>query len=284
MYRYWNGSAWSSTLSATPSAPPPEESADGGGSSTRSSRSFQSFGSGSSGEGRRNPAMWLLIGVIAVIAVVVIAVVVVPRVDGLRRVGADPLPGGQGSVNPCPPLPTAPPTPKPQPGDGRIHGGPISYPQLPSPWSPPYGDTRVPFGRDVYQQTVMVEENYDGPNSWVASVLVAELMAGDGFFSPEEGSEIVARCVTGRFYGNAVVEREDRVNEKATIDGHDAWIIESHLAFDIKNLDTKGELMIIAVIKVDDWRSGLFYASIPDTVPELVEPARQALKEVTVDV
>lgn len=278
MYRYWDGSAWSDTLSATPSAPAPE----GNPSSTSATRG--SSGSGGSGDQRRSPTAWILIAAVGVIALVVVAVFLVPRFDGLRRVGADPLPGGQGSINPCPPMPTTPPDPEPQPGDGRIHGGPISYPQLPSPWSQPYGDTRVPFGRDVYQQTVLVEENYDGPNDWVASVLVAELMAGDGFFSPEDGSEIVARCVVGRFYGDAVVERDDKVDQKATIDGHEAWILESHLSFNIDGLQTKGELMIIAVIKVDDWRSGLFYASIPDTVPELVEPARQALKDVTVDV
>jgi hypothetical protein len=30
-------------------------------------------------------------------------------------------------------------------------------------------------------------------------------------------------------------------------------------------------------------RSGLYYASIPDTVPELVQPAREALKNLKVD-
>lgn len=278
MYRYWDGAAWSSTLSATPSAPPPQESFD-----EDPERPTSAAAPVSGGPQRRSAGMWALIGVVGVIALVVVAVILVPRIDTLRRVGADPLPGGQASVNPCPPMPTAPETPKPQPGDGRTHGGPVSYPQLPSPWGQPHGDTRVPFGRDVYQQTVLVEDNYAGANDWVASVLVAELMAGDGFFSPEDGATIVARCVVGRFYGDAVVERDDKVNEEATIDGHDAWIIESQLSFDIDGLKTKGELMIIAVVRVDDWRSGLFYASIPDTVPELVDPARQALEDLKVD-
>ena len=277
MYRYWDGSSWSATLSATPSAPPPADSSGGGPTGVPTTDTDVPTGQ------RRSPAMWALVAVVGVVALVVVAVILVPRMDTLRRVGADPLPGGQGSINPCPPMPTARQTPKPQPGDGRIHGGPISYPQLPTPWSTPYGDTRVPFGRDVYQQTVPVETNYAGGNDWVASVLVAELMAGDGFFSPEDGAAIVARCVVGRFYGDAVVERDDKVNEKATIDGHEAWIIESQLSFDIDGLQTKGELMIIAVVRVDDWRSGLFYASIPDTVPNLVDPARQALKGVKVD-
>lgn len=271
MYRYWNGTEWSTTLSATPSAPPPEDSSTG--TAPAAPPSTQ----------RRSPAMWILVAAVGVVALVVVAVFLVPRIGQVGRVGADPLPGGRGTVDPCPPMPTAPPTPEPQPDDGRTHGGPVSYPRLPSPWSAPHGDTRVPFGRDVYQQSVVVENNYNGLNDWVASVLVAELMAGDGFYSPEDGAAIVARCVVGRFYGDAVVERDDQVNKKTTIDGHDAWIIESHLSFDIEGLRTKGELMIIAVVHVDDWRSGLFYASIPDTVPHLVEPARQALAGLEVD-
>ena len=57
---------------------------------------------------------------------------------------------------------------------------------LGSPWGAPQGDNRVPFGSDVQSQLVPVETDYDGNGSnWVASVLVGELQAGDGFFTPE---------------------------------------------------------------------------------------------------
>ena len=59
-------------------------------------------------------------------------------------------------------------------------------------------------------------------------------------------------------------------------------MIESQLTFDIKGLKTKGELLIVAIVSAGD-RSGLYYASIPDTVAELVAPAREALAELKVD-
>jgi hypothetical protein len=55
-----------------------------------------------------------------------------------------------------------------------------------------------------------------------------------------------------------------------------------HLTFDIAGLKTKGELLIVAIVSAGN-RSGLYYASIPDTVPELVQPAHDALKELRVD-
>ena len=71
-------------------------------------------------------------------------------------------------------------------------------------------------------------------------------------------------------------------NAAATIDGHEAWIVESHLGFDIPGLKTKGELLIVAIVSTGA-RAGLYYASIPDTLPDLVQPARDALKQLTVD-
>lgn len=272
MYRYWDGQRWSTTLSASPAADPPPEMQ---GEPEQPTSGF------TPGEPSGNRLGWVLAGA-ALVAVIVIAVLVVPRFTGPGLVGADPLPNGQGSINPCPPMATAMETGYDHPNDGRLHGGPLSIPRLGSPWSAPYGDTRVPFGRDVIQQTVTIEENYTANSSWVASVLLAELRIGDGFYEPAEAAGIVAKCVTGAFYGDAVVERDDQVNEETEVDGHEAWILESQLSFDIDNLQTKGELMIIVIVKVDDWRSGLFYASIPDTAPELVPTARDALEHLEV--
>ena len=52
--------------------------------------------------------------------------------------------------------------------------------------------------------------------------------------------------------------------------------MESQLSFDIPGLKTKGELLIVVIVSAGA-RSGLYYASIPDTTPELVQPARDAL-------
>jgi hypothetical protein len=40
--------------------------------------------------------------------------------------------------------------------------------------------------------------------------------------------------------------------------------------------------MIIVVVDTGDGEAGLFYASIPDTSPQFLEPARQALASLKV--
>jgi hypothetical protein len=152
---------------------------------------------------------------------------------------------------------------------------------LGDPWSAPYSDDRVPFGSDVATQTVTVEQNYQQGSDWVASILVGELQAGDGFYTPQQGSQIVVKCILGAFYGDNPVNSDVKVDQATTIDGHDGWLVESHLTFDIPNLQTKGELMIVAIVSVGD-NAGLYYASIPDTVPDLVPTARQVLQELKV--
>jgi hypothetical protein len=232
---------------------------------------------------KKTPIGWWIAGAALVLVIVVVAVLAIRAVTsgGTSTTGA---PSGQASQQVCPAQNTASPEPPANhPADGRVHGGPVSYPMLGSPWGAPLADRRVPFGSDVQSQLVPVETDYDGNGAnWVASILVAELQAGDGFFTPEQGSQIVVKCILGAFYGDNPVNSNVKVNKKTTIDGHDGWLVESQLTFDIAGLRTKGELLIVAIVSAGN-RSGLYYASIPDTTPELVQPARDALKNLKVD-
>ncbi len=231
---------------------------------------------------KKSPIGWWIAGGALVIVIIVVAVLAIRAVTG-GETGTTGVPGGQPSQDVCPATSTASPTTPSHPADGRVHGGPVSYPMLGSPWGPPQGENRVPFGSDVQSQLVPVETNYDGNGAnWVASVLVGELQAGDGFFTPEQGSQIVVKCILGKFYGDNPVKSNVTVNKATNIDGHDAWLVESRLTFDIAGLNTKGELLIVAIVSAGN-RSGLYYASIPDTTPELVQPARDALKNLQVD-
>lgn len=99
-----------------------------------------------------------------------------------------------------------------------------------------------------------------------------ELVAGDGF--PQQGSEIVTRCVLGVFYGDVAVSRQDVVSQATTVDGKDAWVTEMHLGFSIKGLNETGETAIIVIVATSDESSSLYYASIPDSRPELLATAR----------
>jgi hypothetical protein len=260
--------------------------ASGGQGSSQTTPGASAYGSAYAGyqqsQKRRSPLGWWAAGAALVVVIAVVAVLAVRAATGGG--GFSGLPGGQGSENACPTIrPSATPSAEADPNDGRVHGGPVSYPRLGAPWGAPNGETRVPFGSDALTQVVLDQADYNGlGGDWVASVLVAELQAGDGFFSPKQGSEIVVKCILGAFYGNNAVTSDVQVNQQATIDGHDAWIVESQLHFDIPGLRAKGERLIVAIVSAGS-TSGLYYASIPDTRPSLVKPAREALSQLKVD-
>ena len=214
---------------------------------------------------KKSPIGWWITGAALLVVIVVVAVIAIRAVTGADTPLTNPG-GGQASQDVCPQQKTVTAAPAPT-NDGRVHGGPVSYPLLGSPWEAPARRTGSRSVSTPVTQTVTVEPNYAPNSHWVASVLVAELQAGDGFFTPEQGSQIVVKCILGAFYGNSPVTSEVKKNEKATIDGREAWIVESQLSFDIPNLRTKGELLIVAIVSAGN-RSGIFYASIPDTTPD----------------
>ena len=282
-FRYWNGSTWSAQLSSTASAPPPLSSGLGQPSSSAPQFGQAGYQPGTSyAQQTRKRRIGPWIGIAAGVLVIALLVYVVFQFasqGALASGGASA--GGNSTTNPCPEN-TASLAPVTHTADGRVHGGLLSYPRLGSPWSAPMTDIRVPFGRDVSEQEVVIEPNYDGKDSWVASVLVAELAAGDGFFSPQAGSEIVVKCLIGAFYGNAVVGRSDTVNKATTLDGKDAWLVETHLTFSITGLQTKGETAIVLIVATSTDTSSLYYASIPDTSPQYLQPALDTMAALTV--
>jgi hypothetical protein len=209
---------------------------------------------------------------------IIAVVLVVQRIGGEDRVTADP--GGQSSTEVCPKPDTA--TAEPQPGDGRVHAGKLSYPQLGAPWSAPEPEAGVAFGKGVLIQSVEIERS-PANQRWLAAVLVGELVAGDGFFSPRDGAAIVVKCVSGTFYGDSAVTRDDQRNEAIEIDGHDAWVIESQLGFDVPGIQAKSERLIVVIVDTGGASAGLFYASIPENAAQLLAPAREALAGLTVD-
>lgn len=321
LFRYWDGRAWSAATSTNPTAPPPSTGLVGAPASPAYGQAATgSVGYGAQGYGqhpngastqygqqsgqyqqsaqqplgtaaggyanyqqlqkKRSPIGWWIAGAALLVAIIVVAALALRAVNaGGPATG---VPGGQPSSQVCPPETDESAQPSTQSDDGRVHGGPVSFPRLGSPWGPPQPETRVPFGRDVRTQVVIVEPNYQPGSQWVASILVGELQAGDGFFTPEQGSQIVVKCILGRFYGNNPVESDIKVNKQITIDGQDAWLVESHLTFDIAGLETKGETLIVAIVTAPN-SSGLYYASIPDTTPELLPAARAALQDLKVD-
>lgn len=264
MFRFWDGQSWSAALSPHPQGPPPQ-----------APPAPVPVRPGTSLAGSRRYG-WALALLAVLVALVVVVALVVLR--GTRPPDASPGPGGSPTTAVCPEQKTQ--SPQPQPPDGRVHGGRLSYPLLGTPWSAPEPEFGVAFAREVLRQSVVVER---GTQPWLAAVLIGELSAGDGFFSPEDGAAIVVRCVSGTFYGDGEVTRNDRRNQALTVDGHDAWVIESQLRFDVPGVQAKSELLIVVIVGTGDGAAGLFYASIPENAPQLVAPARAALTALKVD-
>ncbi len=224
LYRYWDGKAWSAATSPHPNGAPPSQGLVG--ASSKPSQPYGQVGGGSPYGGtsayanyqqvqqKKSPVGWWIVGAVLVVVIVVVAVIAIRAVTNGNG-GILGTPGGQPSQDVCPAEKSETAESSPAPADGRVHGGPLSFPMLGSPWDSPNVDNRVPFGSDVHKQEYTVESNYQPGQSWVASVLVGELQAGDGFFTPEQGSQIVVKCILGRFYGNNPVnerrqgQRED---------------------------------------------------------------------------
>jgi hypothetical protein len=259
--RYWDGQGWSVTTSASPQGQP--------------------LGPTPGPPRRRSPLPWILAAAAILVVITIVIILVVRGLIGGTIIDRDPVTSAPPSADICPDAVQPSASPAAQTGD-RVSSGRLSYAKLGAPFGEPYWDRRVPFGRDVQSQQATVEADPNGTPTWVASVLIARLLAGDGFFGPEQGARVVASCVTGKFYGNAAVTRKDTRNKAITVDGHPAWTIESHLSFQLPKIKTTGETMIIVVVDTGDGEAGLFYASIPDTSPQFMEPARQALASVKV--
>ena len=318
LFRYWDGKAWSAATSPNPKSPPPTQGvigasphqptgsqlsgqggygtgygtggygAGGYGQTVRPARS-ESSGYGQQGtayanyqaiQKKKSPIGWWIGGAALVVAIIVIAVFAIRAIGGDIGVTGQPS-SGPASQDTCPPESPRRPTRTRIPTTAGCTAA-----RSPTPSSAPPGARRGPTSG--CRSAAMCAPrwcpsrcNYQPGQNWVAQVLVGELQAGDGFFSPEQGSEIVVRCILGKFYGNNPVQSDVKVNQATQVDGHEAWIVESQLSFDIAGLETKGELLIVVIVSAGA-RSGLYYASIPDTVPELVPVARDLIKQLEV--
>lgn len=222
-----------------------------------------------------------MIPLIAVGAVIIVVVVVL-AVRGVTLPGGIVDLGNGQQHDGCPTEDASGPTEPPPPGD-RTTSGRLSMMRLPPPFGEPQHDRRIPYAHDVRSQEAVVEQAENGSPTWVANVAVARLLAGDGFYGPEQGAQLMFTCTLGRVFHNIDVRRNDVKNQATKVDGHAAWVIESQLSFRVPDIDATGELMIIVVVDVgNEGESGLFYASVPDTAPELVAPARKALADLRV--
>lgn len=262
-YRYWDGTQWSSETTEMPTTV-----------ITTPVDDDEPITEVSPWQRVKGPVLVIAIALATIIALI----------WALTQAGI--LGGGRGPAsNPtefCPPVGAGNYSVDPHPHDGRVHGGALSYPRLGSPWGPPTVDGRVPFGRDVQTQTITIEPDYRPGQNWVASVLVGELVDGDGFVSPQAGMDMVSRCIVGAFYGDSPVQRQDVDARSIVVDGHEGYLLEMHLSFDIRGLDATGETAVIVIVSTGANSNSIYYASIPDNAPQYLPVARDLIPQLTV--
>ncbi|MGC3995734.1 MAG: DUF2510 domain-containing protein [Propionicimonas sp.] len=301
LYRWWTGSAWTASVTPNPQGTPPPDAtgATPPGAPMSGQQNpylagqqnpYQATGAQSSYQAtgtqtRRRATGWWVAGGAALLAVVVAIVLVIQSmggsVPGIPDITGN-NPTSTSSPNICPPASDSTPTATADPDSGWISGGKLAYPALGSPWETGWDD-RVPWGSLATIQQVTDQDNYDGQgHSWVASILVSDLYVGDGFASTKVAAETVLKCVLGTYYADTVVTSKPVSSAQHDVDGHTGWLIETQLSFDIKGLNAKGERVLLLVVQTGDDDYSLFYASVPDTLPELVPDARQALSELRV--
>jgi len=294
MYRYWDGAAWSEALSPTPMAPPPTYAYAGiapGPIQLGNPAQPQAYQpdpnayatyQGMAQKPKRSPGPWIILG-IGVLVVAVLVYLAITRVINPVGPGATTNGGGDSTSQVCPQEATDNQRAD-HPDDNRVYGGKLSYPMLTDPWSAVQtDDTRIPFGRDVAEQMVVIHPYYDGSSSWVASVMVGELYAGDGFYSPQQGSEIVNRCIFGTFYGGARVVATTISSGAYSLDGYDGWKTVTNLTFSIPNLPTTNELATVIIVATSAMSSSIFYSSIPGDASQYNADVDQAIAGLRVE-
>lgn len=283
-FRFWDGQTWGPDTTDRPDAalPPTGPQFPVSGPPVRGSED-RNFAPAGFVPAQRSARGWWIAAAAVLVAVIVVVALVVRSVGGGGLTEGSGGPGDDPTQQTCPRVTDTASPVAPSTGD-RVRSGRLSYPRLPSPFGAPVADDRTPFGHDVQSQQAEVERSTDGDTIWVAWALIARLMAGDGFYGPQQGAGVVADCVVALFYDDHEMNRTDIRREAMTVDGHPAYLIESHLTFDIPGIRTKGETMIVVVVDVgQQGEAGLFYGTIPDTSPQFLAPIRAALADLQVD-
>jgi len=297
-FRFWDGRAWSPDTTDDPASPPP------GGALPP-----DAGGTGGTNHGRRRTGPLIL--VLAILVVLVLVGVFVARGLFAERSIADPEPLPSSTVSgwddsspttePETPSPTpsqSQPTPTPtptaaqpvqpcpegqptarqdHPTDGRVHGGGLSFPEVPD-WAEtaPYSYS---WAYDVGEQSTLVES----PN-WYANLAVGALFTGDGFDDPRRSAELVMQCVITSGLYEHFVDRVDLWSKAVTVDGRPAWSIRAEIEVDYPDLETKGDTVEVIVVDTGSPESlAMFIGAVDSGDQDLLEILGSSIENLRVE-
>lgn len=278
-FRYWNGSAWSNETTANPADPAP---GNGGGSRDPAS------------PGSRSKTPLLIGGAVIVVALLIVAWFIfgnngpgggfggnvpedtnsaAPTVSGWDETSKPtPPPTDNASTIACPVTLNDDDTS--QGSDGRIHGGGISVEKI-SGWS--NSGMYLQWVSDLHSQMDTVRPG------WMSNIAVGQLNYEDGFDSPEIAARQSMECYASSGYYENFTERVDLKNEATTVDGHDAWWMQSEVRISSPDMpEIEGDVVDIIVIDLGDpARMGIYFTSVTigdDVRQQLVDASTASLR------
>lgn len=266
-YRYWDGVSWTTQTTRTPgSADVPER--DPALRRTRVSR-----------RGRA-----VTIGVLAMLLLMTLGGTVAVVGSRANQDADGPLPprASQSVYDDRSPTPTSTTPSTAGPGqpvdcrqerpdqlsapaaDGRVHGGPLSFTALGSPWTRAQPSGRFPLSRDSSVQTLKLPEVLP----WQASVQVG-LVAFDVFPGGPVAAEAMLTCLlTSDFYSSVDVTVARSTGSDVKISGVAATRLDATVTFSHPELKTRGS--DIRIIVVDTLPVTYYFHAVPVERTDLI--------------
>lgn len=285
-FRYWDGEVWTQFTSGDQRAP-------------------------ASSPGRRRRWGWLIGGLAVILVILIVGAVAVFRASGSGP-NANTDPNGtepsstissydDGPTETASPTPSRTPhgTPVPSaaaptgsrsvacdraspdqesapPADGRVHGGPLSFGQLPAPWSGPVSTSRVPYSRESSVQTLQLLENLP----WQASAQVG-VTTFTSFPGGPAATDAMLQCVlTSDFYSAVDVRLIENTTTSRTISGHRATQRDALLRFNSPDLKTTGSRLRFVVVESDPIT--YYFSAVPMERSDLIAQLDAATRSLRV--
>lgn len=281
LYRFWDGVRWTDRTSTHPSGGPPV-----------------------AGKPRRRGLV--VLALIVVVALVATVLVVRQRSDSATE---DPLPSstvsgfddrsptptpapdpsastspdagdtptsGQPSVPPVECDASKPDTQPAPPEDERVHGGPLSFARLGSPWRTPLATSRFPFSSDSYVQSLPLDEELP----WQASAQVG-LAVFDDYPGARTAAQTMLTCLlTSSFYTSVDVTLAENTTTTTTVSGTASTRVDALLTFEHPQLKTTGSLVRIIVVETDPVT--YYFSAVPRERSDLIDELDRATRSLEV--